>query len=234
MITPRKPAELRPPFGARQVCLFILVALCLGMNVHSVRADAATVAPSGDTYVTYGRQNDNFSTKTTMWVGYDQSGGYLVERALLAFAPGTLPPRGSTVTSASLHLYLGATTTGDGSMVVSAHRITSNWDPTTVKWPSQPSFALGRLKHAGARGRTAMVCLGRQDPTADLERPTKYDGLRPGAHEYRNLGTARAEFPIRRLPPERNSIPTWKSLRASAAADHQPEADKAARPETQV
>ena len=140
MIRPRKPIEAPRSFGRRLVCLGVLVSLCLGMSIYQVRADSNTLTPSGDTYVASGRPADNFSPKTTTWVGYDQSGGYLVERALLAFAPGTLPPRGSTIASASLHLYLGATTTGDAPMQVSAHRTTSNWDPNTVTWPRQPSF----------------------------------------------------------------------------------------------
>lgn len=124
------------------IWLGVLVCFLLSIVGNRSRADQTRLAPEADTYVASGAATQNFGSRTTLWVGHDQAGGYRIERSLLGFASTALPPRGSAITSAKLWLYLGGTTAGDTAMAIQAHRVLADWDQTTTTWQIQPAFDL--------------------------------------------------------------------------------------------
>ncbi len=120
--------------------LSVVALMLFGLTVQLIRAVEIKPTPQADTYIASGRAAQNFGTRTTLWVGYDQTGGFLTQQALLSFAPDALPPRGSKITSAKLWLYVGGTTAGDAPMTVHAHRVRDTWDENSVTWQNRPQF----------------------------------------------------------------------------------------------
>ncbi|HEX9115494.1 MAG TPA: DNRLRE domain-containing protein, partial [Anaerolineae bacterium] len=79
-----------------------------------------------------GQPTQNWAAHPSLWVGYDQAGGYQVERSLLRFDVSAIPA-GSQINSAAIRLFLGGTTTNDAPMAVAVHRVRSDW-PETITW----------------------------------------------------------------------------------------------------
>lgn len=111
------------------VGLVAVAALLLFGHGHRAEANDSTLAPVADTFVASGRPNQNFALDRRLWIGYDQPGGYQVERSLLAFATSAIPT-GSRIQSARLHLYLESKTTGDAPLSIGVHRVQSLWNET--------------------------------------------------------------------------------------------------------
>jgi uncharacterized repeat protein (TIGR01451 family) len=95
--------------------------------------------PIADVMISEGFRNDSQASLRSLWVGYDQSGGYNAQRSLLQFNVSPIPS-GSQVTSAMLWLYADTSTQGDNPMTVTAHRVQNSWDENTTIWASQPQM----------------------------------------------------------------------------------------------
>lgn len=100
----------------------------------------ATLAPVADTFVASGRPDTNWSEFRTIWVGYDQAGGYRVERSLLSFDASNIPA-GSKIDTATLRLYLAATTPNNPPMSIGAYRIRGDW-PENIAWSQHTSLPI--------------------------------------------------------------------------------------------
>ncbi len=87
---------------------------------------------SADNYLDQNNSTTNYGTATTMIVDPRSTGGGRVKRSLVQF---TLPPTGSTVTSATLGLYL--VTAPNPSRTHNAHRVTSSWTESGSTWNSR-------------------------------------------------------------------------------------------------
>lgn len=121
-----------------KVLPFLAVAcLLLSMALFPAYAAPTRVDPIADTYIAAGRPTQSNEAKTTMWVGFDQGGGFQTEQTLIGFGAATLPERGSTITSATLHVYLGGTTPNDPDMAIAAQRTKNNWSEN-VTWEGRP------------------------------------------------------------------------------------------------
>jgi uncharacterized repeat protein (TIGR01451 family) len=91
--------------------------------------------PLSDTFVASGRADRNFANSSGLWLGYDQNGGFLVERTLIRFQlPAELQQGTTLVTSAKLYLYLGGVTPANSApMLVGAHPLRNDW-PADITW----------------------------------------------------------------------------------------------------
>ena len=116
----------------RPLCVTLLVLLLGTGAAPSASAAQFNLAPVADTYVESGHPAQSHGSEPGLWVGYDQAGGYLSERALIAFDPSAIPV-GSTITSATLGLYVAGTTTSDPPLTVGVYRVRSAWSET-ITW----------------------------------------------------------------------------------------------------
>ena len=79
-----------------------------------------------------------------IWVGYDQSGGFQIQRTLLKFAITNIPP-GSIVKSAKLSLFLARATENSSAMNVQVVRVTS--DQNNDSWLNSTSEEMTWQRH---------------------------------------------------------------------------------------
>ena len=127
-------------------CLPLLLLLLLLIQPGSVTLgmiqEPLTKQPIADTYVLSGLPNQNQATAERLLVGYDQTGGDQIQRALLKFAISSDEiPVGSVVESAKLWLYLSALTPNDAPMTVKVSRIASDWQED-VTWTQHLSLPI--------------------------------------------------------------------------------------------
>lgn len=102
-------------------------------------ADESLTLPSvADTFVESGHPSEDWGTYKTIWIGYDQAGGYRVERSLLSFDASSIPV-GSKIEAATLRLYLAATTPNNPPMAIGAYRVVGSW-PENITWSQQVSL----------------------------------------------------------------------------------------------
>ena len=104
---------------------FILLNAFVLMRPIPAFADTS-FSSAGDTFVSSGHPTEDRSTFRTVWVGYDSTGGFLIQRTFIKFAIGSIPP-GSLIQSANLYLSLAATTSEDSPLPVHVRRITDDW-----------------------------------------------------------------------------------------------------------
>lgn len=121
--------------------LAILLSLVYGLAWRAPAASSISaaspvdqlVAPAmQDTYVASGRPDQSFGDRRTMWVGYDQGGGYAVQETLLKFNLQEIPPQ-SRIDSATLRLYLAGITPNDQPLNVQVKRLSNGWNET-ITW----------------------------------------------------------------------------------------------------
>ena len=115
---------------------FILLNAFVLMRPIPAFADTS-FSSAGDTFVSSGHPTEDRSTFRTVWVGYDSTGGFLIQRTFIKFAIGSIPP-GSLIQSANLYLSLAATTSEDSPLPVHVRRITDDWSES-ANWNNQPT-----------------------------------------------------------------------------------------------
>lgn len=123
-------------------CAFAyIISSVQGQQLH-LNATATTII--ADVYVAAGRPSLNEPQFKYMWVGYDQSGGFQTQRALVKLDLSTIP-QGSTVKSATLSLYLARTTANAPAMNIQISRITS--DLGSSNWPNSATEDMTWQRH---------------------------------------------------------------------------------------
>ena len=134
----RKP-RARATYPTRVVQkLIVVLALALLPYAPDKAVSAGTpdsqslLLPIADTFVSSGHPAGNWADYSGLWVGYDQSGGYEIERALLRFDVSGIPPD-SNVHEATLSLYMSATTANDSPMTVGVYHVRSSWNED-INW----------------------------------------------------------------------------------------------------
>lgn len=128
--------------GVRVGIIVILLASSASLS-HFSRAGSPGLAPDAnlstiaDTFIASGQPDRTWATHRTLWVGYDQPGGYKTEESLIKFDASVIP-QSSRVTSAVLSLYLSAVAPGgDAPMTISAFLVNNDWEES-VTWNSRP------------------------------------------------------------------------------------------------
>ncbi len=99
----------------------MLTSFLVSGAASRVRADVARWDSIADTYVVSGLATQSFGQNRTMRIGYDQFGGYQIERSLIKFLPNSIPV-GSQVTSARLWLNLSGSTKDDAPLTIEAYQ----------------------------------------------------------------------------------------------------------------
>ncbi|UED70706.1 DNRLRE domain-containing protein [Brevibacillus sp. HD3.3A] len=89
----------------------------------------------GDTYISQGNPGTNYGSNTGLSVGNSGASGTTANRALLKFDLGLIP-NDAIINSATLTL----TSSNNAGRTVNVHKVTNNWDPTTVVWNSNITF----------------------------------------------------------------------------------------------
>lgn len=131
-----------------------LFCLKIDINGSQSRAQAAGTQLTGtivaDTFVASGVPTEPKGNSNAFWVGYDQGGGFNVQRTLLLFDVSGIP-QNSRVISTELILELRARTQDDSGMDISVRRIlpdsfpTSSGDFENTTWNSHSSFEFGNV-----------------------------------------------------------------------------------------
>ncbi|MCC6443834.1 MAG: DNRLRE domain-containing protein [Armatimonadetes bacterium] len=112
-------------------CVLLLWAL-------PARATDVTLQPaSQDSFISSGATGTNYGSNVALWAGSGPDGGSSGEkRALLKFDVSSIPS-GSTVTAATLQLYVTSGKTN--SVTLSTYKITASWQEGTVTWNNAPA-----------------------------------------------------------------------------------------------
>ena len=105
-------------------------------------SDSADLTAAYDTYVDSGLSGSTFCTSSELHAYHfqDEFESHLYKRPLLGFNVSSIPAS-STVTAATLYLYLKSAPLGSGSVTISALRNTSSW--TCPSWPGPTSTGTG-------------------------------------------------------------------------------------------
>jgi|GEM_PF-3462186 len=112
-----------------------------------------------DTTVLHGTPNLFYGTAKSMWTGYDICWDYGTSRSLIAFSPASIPKE-STVTKATVHVYLNhICPVSDSTRTITAYRIQDNWDPNAVTWNTQPGHAESHGQFVVSTNRRASYTL---------------------------------------------------------------------------
>ena len=91
MITQRKRSKAPLVIRRRALVLAVLALLLVTAAVPTASATPLRLGPVADTYVDSGHPTMPHGGEPGLWAGYDQAGGYLIERALIAFDPSAIP-----------------------------------------------------------------------------------------------------------------------------------------------
>ena len=102
-----------------------------------------TIYPLGDTYVdkTPGNAGTNYSGSTLLHISKKRYSWDGRKRVLLQFDISALS--GVTITSATLGVYWEFADNASRGKPLTVHRTTSDWDPTTVTYNTQPTYTGG-------------------------------------------------------------------------------------------
>jgi len=132
--------------------LLLVIALGLGLpssvcgEPPKPNLEETILAAVADTMINSSSGRVNWGNWPWMEVGYDADFGLKAHRCLIRFDLRSIP-REAMVETAFLDLYCWLSTTGDGDMQITAHRITGFWDEMTVTWNN---FAYGLGESYGA------------------------------------------------------------------------------------
>jgi hypothetical protein len=109
-----------------------------------VRGDLPrTLYATADADVLQGSPNTNFGDSKSLWVGYDHCVPQKVARGLIKFDVSAIPA-GTSITQATLRLYLGSSCDyANRSHTVQVYRTSGNWAEMSVTWNSKPGYAEG-------------------------------------------------------------------------------------------
>lgn len=110
-----------------------LVAATLAVVFPSAASAASTTfVPSADSYVSSGAPNTNYGSRNRLWV----QTGPPIKRAYLKFDVSL--PTGSTVTGATLRLYVGTSSTPTGYLAYGV--ADTSWGEGTITYANAPGF----------------------------------------------------------------------------------------------
>lgn len=104
--------------------LFVLSSFgtALAASEEATANNKIELQSAADTFVASGHSAESLATFQRVWIGNDEQGGYGKQRAILLFDLSSIPS-GSSISSATLRLYLDATTVGDQAMPISVYQM---------------------------------------------------------------------------------------------------------------
>jgi len=128
---------MRKKIGILLVSMMLVTSFLVVFPVEIVKATRNIVYPTDDTYITQYQNNTNYGTEPLLST---RDYPNWVIQTLIRFDISSIPS-GTNIAYAKLNLYYYYYNDGNpvGDMVT-AHRITSDWDELTVTWNNQPSY----------------------------------------------------------------------------------------------